>query len=212
MPARRLVNLRALTVLALVSSQGGEAFAEEGGCIPAFETAQRLRKEGKLLAASEALITCSDPSCQTFISKECTTWYSEVQASLPTVALSARRDGQSLREVRIYVDGKLLSESSDGRSVPVDPGLHEFRFELEGAEPVTLKEVIIEGEKNKPLAAEFPSKKPSPGTGAQVGAVTEPPNAKPAASGPPIGVYVLAGAGVLALGSGVARSQIGGGE
>ena len=47
------------------------ALADQGGqpprdCAQEFESAQRLRKEGKLKAAAEASISCSQPACPAF--------------------------------------------------------------------------------------------------------------------------------------------------
>lgn len=166
-----------------------------------FEDGQRLRKDGKLKAAAEALIACSQPSCPAFISKECTNLYTEAQASLPTVTVRATDgQGQLLTAVNVYMDGELVSKTLDGRAISADPGVHEFRFEVEGKPTMTNKVLVSEGEKNKVVSIDFPAPIESK---APLGAapVTTPP-VVPEKSSPPIAAYVVGGLGIAAAGTG----------
>lgn len=168
-------------------------------CVQRFEDGQRLRKEGKLKAAAEALIACSQPSCPAFISKECTSLYSEAQASLPSVTIRATDgQGQLLTAVSVYMDGELVSKTLDGRAVALDPGVHEFRFETEGKPTIESKVLVSEGEKNKVVTVDFPAPmeaKPEPKP------VTPPPPV-PEKSSPPIAAYVVGGVGLAAVATG----------
>jgi hypothetical protein len=175
-------------------------------CVESFENGQTLRKAGKLLAASEALIACSQPSCPAFIAKECTELYTQTQNSLPSITVGAvDSQGNALTDISVYLDGKLLTEHPDGRAVQVDPGVHELKFMPQGKPAVIMKALVTEGEKNKLVSTVIQSpeakstRKPEP--------ITEPPqsSATPTErhSSPPIAAYIVGGLGVLAVGTGV---------
>jgi hypothetical protein len=146
-----------LLMLALSSSAYAQSSAETSqACASNFENGQRLRKDGKIKAAADALIACSQTTCPSFIAKECTNLYTEAQEALPSVSVQAKDGlGQSLFEVKVYVDGKLAAEKLDGRAISLDPGMHEFRFERPGSAPQTLKVLVNEGEKHKIVSAEL---------------------------------------------------------
>jgi hypothetical protein len=175
-------------------------------CVQSFENGQTLRKAGKLLASSEALIACSQPSCPAFIAKECTELYTQAQNSLPSITVGAvDSQGNALTDISVYLDGKLLTEHPDGRAVQVDPGVHELKFMPKDKPEVIMKALVAEGEKNKLVSAVIPTpevkstQKPEP--------VTEPPQSSAATtekhSSPPIAAYIVGGLGVLAVGTGV---------
>ncbi|MFZ5895513.1 MAG: hypothetical protein ACOY0T_30935 [Myxococcota bacterium] len=210
-----MTRIRALafaTAVSVLATSGlCRAESADQGCFAAFESAQQLRKEGKLIEASKAVITCSQPTCQSFISKECTAIYGELQASLPSFVFSAKQGERLLLNVRIYVDGVLVAERIDGRAVPVDPGPHQFKFEVEGRAPIVVDGLAIEGERNKPMSVTFPAE--APGKVAHVGAgATQPEKEPPRSSGAPIASYVLAGVGVLAVGGAIALRVVGANE
>lgn len=186
------------------------ALAEPGDqpprdCAQDFENAQGLRKQGKLKAAAEASIACSQPSCPAFISKECTAIFTEVQSSLPSITVRATDGhGQLLTDVEVYLDGDLLTKVLDGRAVPVDPGVHEFRFAPSGKPEQTLKVLVAEGEKNKLVSADFPSAEPqSAGLPAEKQRVSSGDTGAAKTHGPPVASYVLGGIGLAAIGAGV---------
>lgn len=201
--------LFALGTACLIASVARHTRAEDSAkCVQSFENAQKLRKEGKLLRASEELILCSQPTCPAFISKECTTWFSEVQASQPSVTFSAKEGDRLLNEVRVSIDGEVVTERIDGRSIPVDPGLHEFKFEVAGREPVIVRSLAVEGNKNAVITAEFPpvvEETPPPA------APESPPvmSVTTTKQRPPVLAFVIGGVGVLGVGAGVALRVLG---
>ena len=221
MPSNRLrFSFCALvpTILCVASTTLAETTpAPASDCVQSFENAQRQRKEGKLKASVESLIACSQPNCPAFISKECTSIYSEVQSSLPSITVRATDgQGQLLTEVDVFVDGELLTKKLDGRAVPIDPGVHEVRFETAGKAPISQKVLVAEGEKNKLVSVEYPAPKPT---------TPEPTAASPTApiapvatpqpvekSGPPIAAYVVGGLGIAAVGAGVILRVVADGE
>jgi hypothetical protein len=162
-------------------------------CADAYERAQELRREGKLRESRAQLLVCGRPSCPEVAHKACVAWLTEVQESMPTVVLEARdQDGHELTQVRVLVDGQPLVEAVDGRAVDIDPGVHLFRYELQGATPVEQQVTIREGEKNRKVTVVFDLS----GAG---------PVEEPAAPDPPPRMgrltYALAAAGLVAVGS-----------
>ncbi|MFO0675411.1 MAG: hypothetical protein U0169_02680 [Polyangiaceae bacterium] len=130
------------------------AHAESEGvvCANAAERAQRLRAESKFKAAREELRTCSRPVCPGFVRKDCDTWIPEVEASLPSVVLTARTpDGRDVMQVKVFADGITFTDALDGRAVTIDPGIHVFRFEAPNTKPVEEKVVVKQGEKNRQI-------------------------------------------------------------
>lgn len=204
---------RGFFVAALVTANGAtlptvadEVAAPVNDCAQKFESAQTLRKDGKLKAAAEALIACSQPNCPTFIAKECTAIYSEVQSSLPTYTLRATEGRDKLiTEVRVYLDGELISEAIDGRAVPIDPGVHDFRFVAKGKPEQSTKVLVAEGEKNKIVSVDFapPEERAAPVAINVTEPVTPVDLGKERKSGPPLGAYILGGVGLAAIGAGV---------
>jgi hypothetical protein len=101
------------------------------------------------------------------------------------------KSGQDLVAVKVSADGKPVTEQLDGRSIPLDPGVHTFRFEAEGNDPLEQKIVLAEGEHDRAVNARFGS------AGAvETGPVAPPPEKK----GAPIGAFVVGAVGLVAMG------------
>jgi hypothetical protein len=168
----------------LVATTGRAAPTKEQ-CIDANSRAQQLRRESKLTAAREQLLSCSDPSCPTLVRGDCTARLDEVQKAQPTLVLDVKsRSGDDLTDVKVTVDGQPFTAKLDGTAIPMDPGQHTFGFEASGFEPFTKVLVLKETEKDRrervvlrrlPKAAAEPS-----GTGGPAPALPdEPPVAEP---------------------------------
>jgi hypothetical protein len=115
-----------------------------------------------------------------------------VENNTPTVVFGASFDaGQEATRVRVELDGKLVSERIDGRSLPVDPGAHQARLVASGGEARVLSVVVEEGRKNVLVTADFRTPKP---TGAERGATASKPKI-------PAATWALGAIGVAALGS-----------
>lgn len=161
------------------------------GCDDSYVEAQRLRKAGKLRAAHDQLLVCAKPTCPSFVTKDCTTWLTEVEKQTPSVVITAKdAQGQPASQVTVYMDDEKLTDQLDGRAISVDPGPHKMRYEYQG-NTVNSDVVVAEGGKDQPLTAEFkPAEAPK-----------EQPPATPAApSGRiPTATYVLGGVAVAGL-------------
>jgi hypothetical protein len=183
---KRAVSLVVLLVL-LVSPSA----RAENECINAYEQTQSLRKDGKLLASKERAQICARAECPAILSKDCTKWTAELEASIPTVVFDAHSPKYvQLVDVRVKENGQAIAERIDGKAVHLDPGEHKFVFEMDGAEPVEKIVVVKEGEKNRRVNVVLsPTSEPTSAT-------------TPHAEGDrpiPLGVWIFGGASAVAL-------------
>jgi hypothetical protein len=141
------------------------------------------------------MVLCAREACPGIVRKDCLQWLSEVEASLPSVVLSARNaQGGDISSAKVTADGVMISDKLDGKSIFVDPGPHTFKFEVEGQAPVEQQAVIREGEKNRAITATFgttPEATPN---------VVTPPPAETDKKSAPVAGYILGGVGLVALG------------
>ena len=162
-------------------------------CADAAEKAQRSRNDGKLKDAREQLVICARSVCPGIIRKDCEPWLSELDGRMPTLVVSAKDGGgKELADVRVTIDGTLVTSKLDGKPIPIDPGPHAFKYEHDGSPTVEKNVVFREGEKGRVLDVVFESEplKKEPV------AEKEKPVEK---AGAPIGGLVFAGIGALAI-------------
>jgi hypothetical protein len=203
----RSVNSRGLVPLGLslciaVSSTAASAQVQDNKqvCVDAYETSQRLRLEKKLSAAREQLVVCATASCPTVVSRDCTQWLKEVEAALPSIVVAAQNEQRrDVTAVSVLVDGVTVATHLDGTALAVDPGLHVFHFEMEGAHPVEQSLLVREGEKNRMVAVAFTPREPVRDENAEAA------NRVAAATvnrshNPPAATYVLGGIALAGLG------------
>jgi len=123
-------------------------------CIAAFDDGQRLRTDGKLRAAHDKLVICSQRECPAVLREDCAGVLREVEAATPTIVLSAAdRDGHDLTDVEVTLEGKSLTSHLDGRALSVDPGKLALEFTKKPWAPVKMEIVVREGDKNRPVKA-----------------------------------------------------------
>jgi hypothetical protein len=147
--------------------------AQKQACIDAHVSAQRLRRDGRLLDARAALVTCAVAACPGIVVSECSALLAEVERGIPSVVIGAvDAAGRDAIAVRVHVDGKLVASRLDGKPVPLDPGEHVFRYEMEGAPAVEERLLVREGERARAVVVRFtgPDARrdtPAPGRGAE---------------------------------------------
>jgi hypothetical protein len=123
-------------------------------CTDASSQGQIQRDAHKLVEARGQFIICARQECPGVVRKDCATWLEQVQASLPTVVpIAADEAGNSLPNVRVSVDGKLLVEKTDGRAIEINPGTYTFTFEAPDGTKAESQVVVAEGEKDKRIGA-----------------------------------------------------------
>ena len=195
--------LAAAVVIAAVA-RGGEARADEvRACVTASEQAQQLRDDGKLKQAREQMLVCAREACPAPVRKDCAAWLAALDASVPTIVLSAQDEGKhDLFEVEVRLDGALLKNPLDGKAIPVDPGPHTLRFEAKGRPPVEERVLVREGEKRRTVMVQLPAVGASasaPSASGAEAAESSAPSASP--SRVPVASILLGSVGVAALGS-----------
>jgi hypothetical protein len=166
---------------------------DKNACVNAFVEAQKLRKSGSLVKARGELVTCAQSSCPEVVRDKCVAWLPEVEAETPSVILVAKsRDGSDLTDVEVRIDQESDTHRIDGQSIPLDPGEHVFTFQR-GDERKEQKVVLSARQKDRQVEVSF----------GKVEDVPKPVAArpKPGKKNVPVGVYVLGGVGVVALGS-----------
>lgn len=193
----RAASLFALAVV--LSSTGALAdAATTKACTESFEKVQYLQKDNKLRAAREQAAVCARDACPKFVRDECNKWLADIDASQPTVVISAHDDkGADLADVKVDVDNELLQAQLTGTSVAIDPGPHTLRFTRAGQPPIEQKVVIRVTEKNRIVKVDFP---------AAVAASTTPSDSSASpgsARGPLWPGLVVAGVGVAAIGASI---------
>ena len=159
-------------------------------CAAAADQAQQLRDEGKYRRAREQLLICARDLCPAPIKRDCLDWLTQLETIAPTIVLAAKEGTKDLSDVKVYVDGALVTERLDGRPLQMDLGKHAFKFEYAGQ---TKEEdfIIGAGQKNRSLSVVFaPAAAATP---------VAPPSKE--GGGSLVPAIVLAGVGVVALGS-----------
>ncbi len=126
-PARALLRRRRR---ALARRRPRRAAPNKRACAAAYERAQGLRRDGRLIEAREALIACSQPTCPAAAVADCGPMARRGRAE-PALRGRRREDarGRERLDVRVLVDGRLLAAALDGKALPVDPGRTPSRFE-----------------------------------------------------------------------------------
>jgi hypothetical protein len=180
-------------------------------CVAAAEKGQRLRNDGKLKEAREQLVVCARNVCPGAVRKDCEPLLSDIDSRLPTVVIAAKDDaGKDLIDVRVTIDGALVVSKLDGKAISIDPGAHTFRYEHDGSVAVDANVLVHDGEKSRELTVVFEPIATGPKEVATEGPVEkdqdkdkekEKDKTPPPSSGAPIGGFVLAGIGAVAVGS-----------
>jgi hypothetical protein len=116
-------------------------------CIAQNDEALALRREGKLLQARRVLAQCATPECGTEISENCQKEAAAVTALIPTIVFATKDGSQrDIVNVKLTIDGVPFEGQLAGNAIPLDPGEHEFRFEVAGEKPVVKRFVLLQGE------------------------------------------------------------------
>jgi len=156
-----LLGILACTALGSVTARGdgprsgppAPQASDKAACLGAVSRGQRLRNTHKLVGAREQLRICAAAQCPAVVQTDCANWLVEVEKALPSVVVTAKNGtGGDRLDVQVSVDGEPLVATLDGQAVPVDPGVHTFRFEGSDGAKLEQQVVVVEGEKNQRVA------------------------------------------------------------
>jgi hypothetical protein len=136
-----------LPLVAVFLSFGRASFADEKTeCLAAASRGQTLRDAHSLVEARVQFQACARRECPAIVQTDCGAWLDAVERTLPSVVLSAKDGaGHDVLEAKVEIDGKPLVQRLDGHAVPVNPGLHSFRFEQADGTSATAQVLVKEG-------------------------------------------------------------------
>lgn len=195
-------RIATLATLAILASTASALADDKQECISASEAAQKSRDDRHLSKAREQFLLCSRDVCPSAVRKDCTEAMADLDKRMPSIVVRAKDNkGVDLVTVSVTIDGKLAADTLDGRSLPLDPGVHQFSFETPGQKTVEQKIVIGEGERDRPVVITFGATEGGNGG-----------STAPESKGAPIGAFVLIGAGVVAAGVGAVFYAMGLGQ
>jgi hypothetical protein len=161
---------------AAAASEGSAHAFDKHECVKASDQGQALRIDGHLFAAREQLLVCADASCPATVRSSCADWLASLDAQLPTLVFVVKEpDGRDVAGARVWVDGKALPASVDGRAVAIDPGTHTLRVAAPTGEAVEQTVVVREGEVRRPVQVTLTRRAPAtdePSPSAPAGATT----------------------------------------
>lgn len=150
------------TASAAPPPKGGAASAK-AACLAAHEDAQSLRAQKKPHAALERFVACARVECPTVVRKECVEQVALVEKDAPTVALGATDEaGADTTAVKVSMDGTPVTERLTGSAVDVEPGEHVFKFERADGKSIEVRTLVVEGDKNRKITADFATLVPKP--------------------------------------------------
>jgi hypothetical protein len=149
-------------------------------CLNANENAIKVRREHQLRRSREASLLCSASSCPGELREACQARVRDLSAAIPSIVFLAKdATGNDRVEVRVTMDGEPIGERLDGTAIPVDPGMHTFKFEVAGHEAVERTFVVGEGEKDRRETISFPPSAPEEGVAPEGVPVAAPGNSAP---------------------------------
>lgn len=176
-------------------------------CVDAHAEGQRLVLDGKLVEGGARLGSCAREACPGPVRAECEHLKRDVDAAAPSVVLRVRLDGDDASLARVELDGRPLGAKLDGRAIVLDPGEHMLRVEIEGAEAVERRFVVVAGEKHRAIVVDLTRRPPTtpttPTTTTTSVATDAPPHARASFVERPVptATWALGAVGLGALGS-----------
>jgi hypothetical protein len=124
-------------------------------CLVQHEAAQTFRRTGKLLEARDATLVCSREECPAVVRADCGEWLEVVTKTIPSLVVRVKSDDKDVFDARVSLDGKPLTSHLDGTPLELNPGAHTLRFEYSNFDPIVQEILVLEGEKNRVVAANF---------------------------------------------------------
>lgn len=169
-------------------------------CLADHALGQEARMKSHLVDAAAMFTRCSDARCPEMVRADCAPWLAEVQAQVPRVSFEFAA-GVRARDVHAFVDERPIDVLGI-EPTAMDPGAHDFRFELEGHLAAIEHVVLLAGDPVRRIRIAF-TKQPTPQPATAV-VVTSRPAPRSPARHDTISPWTWVFGGVGALGFGVA--------
>jgi hypothetical protein len=116
-------------------------------CVSASESAQDLRRAGRLREARAQFSLCAAASCPRAVRDDCAARLSEIDTAMPHLVLSVLgADRRPVASPNVVLDGMPVVDAADGTPIEVDPGAHRLQIRAEGLQPFEETVVIDEGD------------------------------------------------------------------
>lgn len=165
-------------------------------CLNAADQAQQMRDDGKFRSAREQMLVCVRDVCPGPVKRDCGDWLTQLDATAPSVVLTAKEGNTDLTDVSVSMDGAVLADKLDGRPILMDLGTHTFKFSYQGQEK-SESVVISAGQKMRNISVQFGGASSGPSD------TDDESGEKPATTEEKRSIlpYVLGGVGVAAIGS-----------
>jgi hypothetical protein len=149
-------------------------------CFDASEKAQTLRADHKLIEARDQFRLCLAPACPATMRADCSGWLGDAEKAIPTVVFSAKdAAGNDVLDVTVTLDERVLTTKLDGTAVPVNPGVHTFRFQWPDGSAREHQVLVVEGQKDMVVAVSLAPAATTPVLVSPSPAATPPPLAPP---------------------------------
>jgi hypothetical protein len=151
----------------------GQARAAEPSiedCLAANHASIKLDSDNKLRAERAQLLICAAESCPAEIRLECAKRVDQVNQALPSIVFDVKDGtGADASAVKIAMDGEVVADRLRGTAIALDPGEHQFTFEIAGEPPLTKRLMVRVSEQNRretiafpPLASRVTATQPAP--------------------------------------------------
>lgn len=174
-------------------------------CINAASQGQSLRDDHRLIEARDQFRVCAREVCPGILQHDCVAWLDGVEKALPTIVLSAKDGtGHEVFDVSVSMDGAPLATQLDGRALPVNPGVHAFRFSRGDGTSSTQTVLVKEGGKAQTVAASLGERAQPLASAAPQGSTSPPLDGHTGGfwNGTRVGAIVVGAGGLVALGVG----------
>lgn len=179
---------------------------DKQACLSSYASSQKQRNKGALLAARKQLLVCSRNVCPGPVVKDCMEWLTDVDANLSSVVFAVSdASGHDIVNARVTAQQELITDTTDGHAVLLDPGMYEFQIEADGYERAESTVIMHQAEKNRMVRVQL--KRPPSAAPRKFTLKFQPEPATVPASAPavdhpfPVVTTVLAGVALAGVGT-----------
>jgi hypothetical protein len=132
-------------------------------CAASYREAEQHVAAGRLRRAREVFTGCAKSSCGALLSQQCRSGLLQLDEDTPSIVPTVSdASGELVVDVRVSMDGELLTSKIDGRSLAVDPGVHELSFVPEHGSAHHQRLLVIQGQRNRVIAVQLQAGAPQP--------------------------------------------------